>query len=63
DYVMEADKPLTVPLGRGLVDLKAVVNAAMEAGSGWLIVEQDECREPALESIRVSRDYLKGLGL
>ncbi|MCL6547595.1 MAG: sugar phosphate isomerase/epimerase [Alicyclobacillus sp.] len=47
----EDGRPLTVVLGQGMVDLPAVISAAEEAGAEWLIVEQDECQAPPLESI------------
>lgn len=59
DIAYEAGALLTVPLGQGVVELREVIAAAEAAGVAWLVVEQDECREPALDSIRVSREYLK----
>ncbi len=50
-------------IGRGTIDWDAVFAAAEEAGVEWYIVEQN-CQElPALESIRVSLDYLKSHGV
>jgi inosose dehydratase len=59
------------PLGDGVVDFPAVIDALREQGySGWLIVEQDVVPDgqgrlspQPLESARRSRDYLRGLGL
>jgi sugar phosphate isomerase/epimerase len=31
--------------------------------AGWLMVEQDSSWHAAAESARISRDYLRGLGL
>ncbi len=52
------------PLGMGHLGVSDVLNAAVDAGSKWVIVEQDE---PAIgltpmESVKISRDYLKSLG-
>ncbi|MCI3923700.1 sugar phosphate isomerase/epimerase [Paenibacillus sp. TRM 82003] len=54
---------ITVELGRGEVDLMAIANASLEAGAKWLIVEQDVCQNPPLESIATSMDWLKSQGL
>jgi inosose dehydratase len=51
-------------LGRGLLDVPALLTALRDINySGWLMVEQDSTWLPAAESARVSRDYLRGLGL
>ena len=47
-------------VGTGLVDLPAAVEAAIEGGAQWFIVEQDQPRDLAgLDSIRVSYQNLK----
>lgn len=63
DMTKTDGKANTVELGRGEVDLKAIANAAREAGAEWLIVEQDHCQNPPLESIATSMDWLKSQGL
>ena len=52
------------PLGQGKVDIPGVLNAAQNAGTQWLVVEQDRPSpgKTALECAKISRDYLKGLG-
>lgn len=50
-------------VGSGAVDIKAAAAAAKDAGAEWLIVEQDICSVPPLESIRISFENLKKLGL
>jgi len=48
------------PFGCGCQDAKAVVDAAIEAGAGWVIVEQDESPERApLEAAKISLDNVK----
>lgn len=49
----------TVELGNGDVDLSAVISAAQNAGVSWMIVEQDNCQRPALESVEISMKWLK----
>lgn len=49
-------------LGRGTIDWPAVLAAAAEAGAEWYLVEQNCEDRPALDSIRVSYEFLKSLG-
>lgn len=58
-------------LGEGYIDFPAVFDVLRGAGffnnrnrSGWLIAETDVTQKPtALESVTISRQYLRGLGL
>jgi sugar phosphate isomerase/epimerase len=51
------------PLGRGMQNVPAILEAAGDAGTQWIIVEQDRSTErPPMEAIRISREYLKTLG-
>lgn len=49
----------TLELSQGVVDLKGVIAASSEAGVEWLIVEQDRCQNPPLESVASSLNWLK----
>lgn len=52
------------PLGMGLQDFPAILAAAEDAGSSTVVVEQDDSPDrPSLEAARISREYLKALGL
>lgn len=52
------------PVGHGVQDIPSILKAAEEAGADIVIVEQDASPErPALESAKMSRDYLKSLGI
>jgi sugar phosphate isomerase/epimerase len=53
----------TVELGHGEVNLHAIAAAAKKAGTEWLIVEQDRCQRPPLESVEISMTWLRGNGL
>lgn len=55
----EDGEMITLELGKGSVNLPAVIEAASDAGVEWLIVEQDFCQNPPLESISNSLDWLK----
>jgi len=50
---------VTLELGQGEVPLQDVIAAASAAGVEWLIVEQDICQKPALESVANSLDWMK----
>ena len=53
------------PLGMGQVDIPAVIQAAIEGGSQWLCVEQDEpsVDMDRLQNIEKSVEYLRSLDL
>lgn len=52
------------PLGKGVQDIPAIIEAARQASTKYLIVEQDESPTcTPLEAAKQSRDYLKTLGL
>ena len=56
-------RPEFLELGRGGVDLKAAYQAALEANAEWIVAEQDQTQLPVLESITISRNYLRELGV
>ena len=52
------------PLGQGMQDFPAILAAAEQAGTEYVIVEQDQTYEQdSLDAIRASREYLASLGL
>ncbi|WP_274362680.1 sugar phosphate isomerase/epimerase family protein [Paenibacillus thermotolerans] len=64
DYKREGDHPETVELGTGTVDLPGIAKAAAAAGTEWLIVEQDVCKQnPPLVSVANSIEWMKQQGL
>ena len=48
-------------VGNGIINIKGLVDVAGEIGTEWLVVEQDRCKRPPLESIKISFDNLKAL--
>ena len=50
-------------IGEGVLDFRAIANAAAEVGTEWLIVEQDACRRDPLDSLAISYRNLSKLGL
>ena len=57
-----ADQTFT-EVGNGLMDLPGIFAAAKDVGTSWVIVEQDTCKRPPLESAKISIDNLKKAGL
>ncbi len=51
------------PLGYGVQDVQALLAAVKEAGSKWIVVEQDSpsLEKNAMECAKMSMDYLKSL--
>ena len=52
-------QPQFTELGRGEVDLKAAMQAALDVGARWVVYEQDNTQLSSEESITISRDYLR----
>ncbi len=46
------------PVGTGIIDIASVVKTAEEVGARWLVVEQDKCEGPAIESVELSYNNL-----
>lgn len=46
-------------VGNGVIDYAPVVAAAAEHGAEWLIVEQDVCARPPLESLAISLRWMR----
>ncbi|GAB4517539.1 MAG: myo-inosose-2 dehydratase [Anaerolineae bacterium] len=65
DYQTYTRHGIFAELGEGCVDFPAIFRILQEAGfSGWLIVETDVTTKPSpFESARISREYLRRLGL
>jgi len=53
------------PLGKGVQNFPAIIEAAKDAGAEWLVVEQDKPSMglTAMESIEESRNYLRSIGV
>ncbi|MNY61291.1 hypothetical protein D3C86_1979550 [compost metagenome] len=50
-------------IGEGILDFKAIAQAAEQVGTQWLVVEQDESRRNPLESLEISYRNLRSMGL
>lgn len=45
---------LTLEVGAGIMNMADIIRASLAAGATWLIVEQDHCQKPPMESIEIS---------
>lgn len=60
---MTSGEPRTfAEVGHGALDFPAILQECDRSGADWLIVEQDRCAGPPLESARLSLEYLRSLG-
>lgn len=51
-------------VGQGIIDYPSIFSVAEEVGVKYYIVEQDHCENrPPLESVKMSIDYLKSIGI
>lgn len=50
-------------VGEGILDFPAIAEASKAAGASWYIVEQDVCQRPPLESVEISLNNLRKMGL
>jgi sugar phosphate isomerase/epimerase len=58
DMLDDADRSFA-EVGEGILDWPAILAAAAESPCEWLIVEQDVCKRPCLESARISCENIK----
>ena len=50
-------------VGQGILDWKTIFEAAEAGGAEWYIVEQDTCQRDPFESLAISFNNLKAMGL
>jgi len=64
DAAEEEDSFSFMPVGYGMQDVPAILDACVGAGADWVVVEQDEPAKGAtrLESVKQSREYLISKG-
>ena len=55
------DERTFAEVGEGTMDFESILAASGTAGVEWLIVEQDKCKRPALESAEISLRNLQKL--
>ncbi|MBO5128571.1 MAG: sugar phosphate isomerase/epimerase, partial [Clostridia bacterium] len=67
DEEEKEDEPSTFefrPVGHGMQDMPAILEAAVASGAQYVVVEQDEPSMglSRMDSIKASREYLKSIG-
>ena len=52
------------PVGHGMQNIPAIIDASKDAGAEWLIVEQDRPTpdKKPIDEVKLSREYLKSIG-
>jgi sugar phosphate isomerase/epimerase len=61
DMAVDRGNPLMTEVGEGNLDWPDILSACKEAGTEWLVVEQDECRRDPIESLAISYKNLAKL--
>lgn len=62
DMADDADRSFA-EVGTGILDFDSIFTACQEAGVRWYVVEQDVCKRPPLESVRISFENLRARGI
>jgi sugar phosphate isomerase/epimerase len=62
DFEMLEGTATFAEVGRGNLDWPAIFEAAETAGTQYLIVEEDRCTRPCMESIEISYKNLRSMG-
>lgn len=58
--VVSKDGPVMAPVGEGLLDWDAILEACAAGGTEWCVVEQDVCRRDPFECLASSYEFLSG---
>ncbi|MFW6007150.1 MAG: sugar phosphate isomerase/epimerase family protein [Halanaerobiales bacterium] len=63
DMTVEGWKPIMAEVGEGNLNWSAIIEACDNIGVEWCAVEQDECQRSPFESLEISLNNLKDMGL
>ncbi len=63
DMVIVDRQQVMAEVGEGNLNWPAILDACREAGVEWYAVEQDICRRDPFESLRISYENLRAMGL
>lgn len=63
DYTIVDNEITLAEVGEGNLNWKGILDASRHAGIRWYVVEQDRCRRDPFESIRISFENLKAMGV
>ena len=63
DMVISGGKQIMAEVGEGNLNWPGILDACKESGAEWYLVEQDTCQRNPFESLAISFNNLKGMGL
>ena len=63
DYAIIEHDPTFAEVGEGNLEWPAIFAAAAKAGTEYLIVEEDTCTRPCMESVAISFKNLQAFGM
>ena len=63
DMAMHGNEQFYAEVGEGNLDWQGILAAAQDAGVKWYIVEQDICQRDPFESLEISFNNMKAMGL
>ena len=63
DMLILSGQQVMAEVGEGNLNWPAILQACREASVEWYAVEQDECQRDPFESLKISYDNLKAMGL
>ena len=63
DMTMKGHQQIMAEVGEGNLNWPGILEACKEAGTRWYIVEQDTCQRDPFESLSISFNNLKEMGL
>ncbi|MCK4244961.1 MAG: sugar phosphate isomerase/epimerase [Candidatus Omnitrophica bacterium] len=63
DMGIKDNKQMMMEVGEGNLNWEAIIKAAREAKTRWYLVEQDICQRPPIESLKISLENTKRMGL
>ncbi|MCM8901724.1 sugar phosphate isomerase/epimerase [Caldicoprobacter algeriensis] len=61
--MIKGQEPPFAEVGEGCIDIAGIIRISREIGVQWGIVEQDVCQRPPLESVKLSIDNLRNMGV
>lgn len=63
DMEMRGSEQLFAEVGEGNLEWPAILQACAEANIEWYLIEQDRCQRDPFESLKMSLDNLRSMGL
>jgi sugar phosphate isomerase/epimerase len=63
DMVILDGQQAMAEIGEGNLNWPAILEACQEAGVAWCAIEQDTCQRDPFESLQISYDNLRAMGL